>query len=307
MQLVTGAIPLIGATRTVKAIDAALPNESEMLVLDRNGEDSLELRLERHDADSASRVVWRRTLPTLTAPHLELRAHGARWMVSGRRFDRRRLGPFVTITGAADGSGMQLAEVPGDSLYAQTLYSFGDGTTLAAAVAPLPRHAGAQGSVLRTYLSVMWSNAPQWSIFRYERDGSRRVGSMGGYPMCAGSADGEAAVCVERRRRTTRMWSIARSGEPVDLGTLSTGYVRASASPGGHVVASSNSGRAVAIVDVARRRGVRTSLPRGDYDFVNELTATDSGVVAVLGGQHGMRIAVYRLERDPAAARVVAR
>ncbi|HKH94665.1 MAG TPA: M48 family metallopeptidase [Gemmatimonadaceae bacterium] len=307
MQLVTGSIPLLGPTRTVKAIDAALPNEAELLVLDRNADDSLELRLERHDADSASRVVWRRTLPSLMQPHLELRAHGARWIVSGRRFDRRRLGPFVTIAGAADGSAMQVAEVPGDSLYAQTLYSFGDGTTLAAAVAPVPPYAGTRRSVLRTYLSAMWGNGPQWTIFRYQRDGSRRVGSMGGYPMCAGTADGDAAVCVERRLRKTRLWSIARSGDPVDLGILSANYVRASASPGGHVVASSNSGRAVAIVDVARRRGVRTSLPRGDYDFVNELTVTSSGVVAVLGGQQGMRIAVYRLEPDSAGRTMVAR
>ena len=307
MELVTGSIPLTAPARTVTAIDAALPNESELLVLDRHASDSLELRLERHDADSASRVVWRRTLPPLIQPQLELRARGTRWVVSGRRYERRRLGPFVTIAGAFDGAAMQLAEVPGDSLYAQRLYSFDDGTTLAAAVRPFASSVVGQRSMLRTYLWTLWGGGPRWTISRYERDGNRRVASTGGYPTCAGLPDGDVAVCVERRRRTTHLWSITRSGAPVDLGSLSSSYVRASASPSGHVVASSARGGSVAIVDVARRHGIRASLPRGDAEYLQDVTATDAGVVAVLGGPQGTRIALYRLEPETGSGAMVAR
>jgi hypothetical protein len=271
-------------------------------VLDRLGDDSLELRLERQDADSASRVVWRRALPAMAAPNLQLRARGARWIVSGQRSGEHRR-TFVTIGGATDGSGVQLSEVPGDTLFGQTLYSFGDGTTLAATVIPPRGAGGAPPSMLRTYLAAMSGNGIRWTISRYDRGGGRAVASARGYPSCAGTPDGELAVCVDQWRRATHVQSITRAGDLVDLGSLSNRYERASATPSGHVVASSIRGRSVAVVDVARRRGIRTSLPDGDNDFLRELTATDSGIVAVLSGSGGMHIAVYRLDAasDPPA------
>jgi hypothetical protein len=101
--------------------------------------------------------------------------------------------------------------------------------------------------------------------------------------------------------------SITRTGGLVDLGRLSERYERASATPSGHIVASSIRGRSVAVVDVARRRGIRASLPNGEYDYLRELTATDSGIVAVLSGPQGMRIGVYRLDSAPDAPAMVAR
>jgi len=44
------------------------------------------------------------------------------------------------------------------------------------------------------------------------------------------------------------------------------------------------------------RRGVRTSLPAGDYTYVREISATDTTVLAVLATEKGMRLGVYRVE-----------
>jgi hypothetical protein len=60
----------------------------------------------------------------------------------------------------------------------------------------------------------------------------------------------------------------------------------------------------VAIIDVVGRRGVRTSLPSADFSYLSEISATDARVVAVLGGEQGARIVVYRLET---AKKLVAR
>jgi Zn-dependent protease with chaperone function len=304
-QIVTGSIPQRGATRTFPAIDALLPNEREVLVLAGMDGDSLELRLERHDADSASRLVWRRALSALADAHLRLDANGTRWIVRGRRSEGRRH-RLATISGAMDGTDVRSVEVPADSLRGQAVYSYRDGATLVLATSPRRAEDFAARSIIATYFAALRGDAIDWTIWRYERGGSREVMHLRGYPTCAAMAD-DAAVCVEQRGRAARMFSLARDGGLVDLGALSYRYDRASASPSGQVVASSFRGRRVAIVDVAHRRGVRTSLPAGDYSYLREISATDEVVGAVLGTSQGLRLAVYRLAPEVAGASVAVR
>ena len=303
-QLVTGSIPLQGAPRRFTAVDAALPNESELLVLDRPNGDSLELRLERHDADSASRVVWRRPLPALLAPHIQLDRGGERWLVTGRSSEGRRR-HFVTISGAADGGDVRRIEVPADTLHGRAVHAYGDGALLVVSNLGTAYVPSAERSVLRTYLAALRADGIGWTLSRYERDGVRALAKLRGYPTCTGARDDDLAVCVEQGRRATHVWSVARRGAVVDLGAMSRRYDRTVASPSGHVVASSYDGRSIAVVDVPRRRGVRASLPAGDYSYLREVHATDGRVAAVLGTDQGLRIAVYRLE--PAARSVVVR
>jgi Zn-dependent protease with chaperone function len=301
-QLVTGRIPLDRPTRTLTAIDAAMPNESELLVLDRMDDDSLELRLERHDADSTSRVVWRDTLPAISEPRIQLDVPHGRWIVSGR-LTERRLRRFVTIGGAMDGTDVQRIEVPADTLYGSPVHAYRDGATLVVRQAPRSDLLAPQPrSVVRTYLMALRGDMISWTLSRYERDGSHALARLRGFPTCASTPNDDVAACVEQRRRGTHLWSVARQGAVVDLGKLSSRYERASATPNGHVVASTYTGRSLAIIDVARRRGVRTSLPSGDYSHLSEASATDARVVAVLVGEQGARIAVYRLDaaRSPA-------
>jgi len=258
-QLATGTIPLRGQPRTFTAVDAVLPNESELLVLDRLDDDGLELRLERPDADSASRVVWRDTLPALSEPRIQLERGGARWLVTGRASEGRRR-RFVTIGGAADGSDVRRLDVPADTLYGRAVYAYGDGAMLVVSHVPGTGVPSAQYSLLRTYLTALRGDGMRWTLSRYERDGSHALAQLRGYPTCTSTRDDDMAVCVEQGRRATHVWSVGRTGA-VDLGALSRRYDRTVASTSGHVVASSHNGRAIAIVDVPRRRGVRVSLP----------------------------------------------
>ena len=292
-QIVTGSIPLRGPARTLTALDAVLPNERDLLVLARSGDDSLELRLERLDADSATRVAWRRVLPTLAVPRLRLDAHGSRWILSGQQREGQRY-RLATLSGAIDGTDVRQADVPVDTLRGQSVFSYRDGATLVVGASPSNLGALSGRSVVASYLAALRGDALTWTLWRFERDGSHAVQRLRGYPTCAASTEDDVAVCVEQGRRSTRVWRIVRD-TVVDLGTLSRRYDRATASQGGTVVASSYSGRAIAIVDPARRSGTRTSLPVGDYSYVRELSGANDVVLAVLGTPQGLQLAVYRL------------
>jgi hypothetical protein len=304
-QIVTGRISAAGATRTFTALDAVLPTEGEVLVLARVAGDSLELRLERADADSASRVVWRRTLPALVDAHLQLDAHRARWVVRGRLADRAHP-RLATVSGAIDGADVRQADVPADSLRGQVVYSYGDGASLVIGMTPRRADDFTRGSVVATYLSVLRGNALTWTLWRFEQGGSRAVKQLHGYPTCASSMEDDVAICVEQGRGATHVWRVARDSL-ADLGSLARRYDRATASQGGTVVASSYQGNAIAIVDATRRRGVRTTLPTGEHSYVREVSATDSTVLALLGSAQGLRLVVYRLTPSAAAGRIATR
>ena len=301
-EIATGSIPLRGEVRTMSALDAVLPNERELLVLARAGDDSLELRLERQDADSATRVVWRRALPVLAGPHLRLESRGTRWIVSGHQRDGQRH-RFATVSGAIDGTDLRHVAVPADSLRGQPVFSFRDGATLVVGASPNDLGASYGRSMIASYIAVLRGSALTWTLWRLERDGIRTVKRLRGYPSCAASTEDDVAVCVEQGRRATRVWRIERD-TVADLGALSRRYDRATASPGGTVVASSYSGRAIAIVDAERRRGMRTTLPVGDYSYVREISATNDMVMAVLVTAQGLHLALYRPETTAPVGRI---
>jgi len=205
-----------------------------------------------------------------------------------------------------DGSDVRSAEIAADTLYAPTLYSFRDGATLVVAMTPLGGAERLRRTRFGGLLAALRGDALSWTISRYDESGGHALTQLHGYPTCAGGSDADVAVCVEQGRRGTRLWSVPRNGALTDLGRLSSSYERATASPGGHVVASSHRSRSLAVIDVARRQGVRVTLP-SDGSYLGEVSATDSRVVAVLGGRGGTRIAVYRLEPATSAEKIVSR
>ena len=274
-------------------------------MLARAGDDSLELRLERQDVDSASRVVWRRALPALASPNLRLDARSTRWILRGRQSEGQH-DRLATFSGAIDGTDVRQASVPADTLRGQVVFSYRDGTALLVGASPTIVGALYGRSMIATYVAALRGDALTWTLWRLERDGSRVVKSLRGYPTCAASAEDDVAVCAEQGRRSTRVWRIDRDTF-TDLGVLSRRFDRATASQGGTVVASSYSGRAIAIVDAARRRGVRTSLPAGEYSYVREISATNDAVLAVLGTAQGQQLAVYRLAAGTPRGRSAAR
>ncbi len=68
---------------------------------------------------------------------------------------------------------------------------------------------------------------------------------------------------------------------------LSRRYQRASASPQGQLVASSYRDRSIAVIDVARRRGLRIVLPEASDSFTRDATATSNVVALILSGTGG--------------------
>jgi hypothetical protein len=62
------------------------------------------------------------------------------------------------------------------------------------------------------------------------------------------------------------------------------------------VVTSSYADRSLAVVDVGARRGVRATVPAGDYSYATGMRATPEGIVALLRGRGHSRLALYRLE-----------
>jgi Zn-dependent protease with chaperone function len=295
MQIATGSVAPGEPAHTLTAIDAVLPNETEILVLADAGDDSLELRLERVLGDSAQRVVWRRPLTDLVDPRLRLIGGGTGWQVGGYR----RVGEatsFITLSGRLDGSDIHRVELPADTLRGRPLYSFLDGSTLVVGVVPNALMNARRRSPLLASLAALRGAAIAWTIWRHDRDGGHVVARLRGYGQCFGSAEEDVAVCLDQGVRGTHIWSVARAGQGVAVGALSRRYERSTVSPSGQVVASSYRDRSVAIVDVARRSGVRAALPRGDYSFASEMSATSDLVAAVLSEREGARLAVYRVE-----------
>lgn len=117
-----------------------------------------------------------------------------------------------------------------------------------------------------------------------------------GYVRCSSGSEDDVAVRVDLGRRGAHVLSIAADGRVTDLGVLSRSDQRTTASRGGQVVVSSYRDRSLAVVDVARRRGVRAVLPDGDYTFTRDASATANEVAVVQTGQGGSRLVVYRLE-----------
>jgi hypothetical protein len=213
--------------------------------------------------------------------------------VRGRRTDESHL-RLARVSGAIDGADVRQADVPADSLRGQVVYSYGDGASLVVGMTPRHTEEFTRGSVVATYLSVLRGTALTWTLWRFEQNGSRMVKKLSGYPTCAPSAEDDVAICVEQGRGGTHLWRVERDAL-ADLGSLSRRYDHATTSQDGTVVASSYQGNAIAIVDAMHKRGVRTTLPKGEYAYVREVSATDSTVLALLGSAQGLRLAVYRL------------
>jgi hypothetical protein len=293
-QFTTGDVAPNTKPYTVTALDAALPNENQMLVLTATG-DSLELRMEGVYADSASRILWRRSFAALYTPTLRLLDGGTRWQVSGIKRDTGTQGSLVTLDGALDGADSRRTEVDADTLHGQSVFTYRDGSRLVMSLARNPVLATRRRSVLWTTLVALRGINITWQLSRHDRGGVHPLTSLHGAVRCWPAAEDDIALCVDQGVRGVHVLSIARNGSIIDLGMLSHRYQRASASPQGQLVASSYTDRSLAIIDVARRRALRITLPETSDSFTRDATATSNAVAVILSGNGGPRLMVYRL------------
>jgi len=294
-QFTTGDVAQGAEPDTLTALDAALPNETEMLVLAKAA-DSLELRLERVRGDSARQVLWRHVLGGLYSPTLRLLDGGTRWQVSGMRIGERTLGALVTIDGAVDrDADVHRTELAPDTLRGQSVFTYRDGSRLVMSLARNPMLAMRGRSILLTTLAAMRGLGMTWNLSRQDRAGVHLLTTLHGAVRCWPATEDDVAVCADQGVRGVHVLSIARSGQVVDLGMLSRRYQRASASPQGQLVASSYTDRSLAVIDVARRRGLRIALPLGSGSITRDATATGDALAILLSGEGGPRLLVYRL------------
>ena len=295
----TGDVAQSAKPYTVTALDAALPNETELLALATTG-DSLELRLERLRPDSARHdLVWRRAFARLYAPTLRLLDGGTRWQVSGMRLGEQRIGTLVTLDGAvhdtAASADVRRIELSPDTLRGQPVFTFHDGSRLVMSLARNPMLVMRHRSTLWTTLAALRGMNVTWQLWRQDGDGSHLLTTLHGAVRCWPSTDEDVAACVDQGVRGVHVLSIARSGSVVDLGMLSRSYQRATASAQGQLVASSYSDHSLAVIDVVRKRGRRVVLPTGSDTVIGDAAATRDALAILLSGEGGPRLVVYRL------------
>jgi hypothetical protein len=70
---------------------------------------------------------------------------------------------------------------------------------------------------------------------------------------------------------------------------------RANLGADGRVAASSFRDHSLVVVDLATKRGVRTSLPLDEYEYAMSVSSSPGGFAALLRGTTGSRVALYRL------------
>jgi hypothetical protein len=175
------------------------------------------------------------------------------------------------------------------------VFTYRDGSRLVVAIARNPFVPTRSPSTLWTTLTMLRGLNVTWRVWRHDREGSHLLASLHGYVRCWPAPEDDVAICVDQGRRGVHVLSIARTGRIVDLGSLSRRFDRATGSPQGRIVASSYRDRSLAVVDVARRRGVRLVLPEGSDGFTRDVTATANAVAVVMTGDGGPRLMVYRL------------
>jgi len=295
-QFTTGDVARAAEPYTVNALDAALPNETEMLVLAPRG-DSLELWLEDVNADQDNRIVWRLPLGALYAPTLRLLDGGKQWQVSGMRVGERGVSALVTLDGAVDGRVADLhhTELTADQLPGQSVFTYRDGSRLVLTLGRNPMLAMGNRSVLWSTLVALRGINMSWQLSRQDHDGVHPLATLHGPVRCWPATEDDVAVCADQSVRGVHVMSVAHSGQAVDLGMLARRYQRATASPQGQLVASSYADHSLAVIDVVHRRGLRIVLPPSNASIIRDATATGDAVAVLLSEKGRPRLVVYRL------------
>ncbi|MEO6526538.1 MAG: M48 family metallopeptidase [Gemmatimonadaceae bacterium] len=298
MEFETGELPARGAPSRLKAFDAALVSERELLVLAGAGFDSLELRLIRFDDDSGQMVAWRRLLPTMLEPRLRVRRDEASWRVMGRRESSGHV-RLVSMRGALTDADSQLPvvqseELPLDTVRGETVFWFADGAALMNGPSQAPPERDSM-SALAALAFALDIDATRWTLWRYDGAGEHEVGSVRGAVSCA-SGGGDDAVCVDEMPTGAQVWRVSRKGSLSSLATMPRRFRTVNPLAAGQLVATSRADRSLAVVDVATRRGLAAALPRDDVGRVRATGIAPGGVVALLSGREGTRVVRYRLE-----------
>ncbi|HSA57139.1 MAG TPA: M48 family metalloprotease [Gemmatimonadaceae bacterium] len=266
-----------GALREIGALHAAFAGDEHLLTL-QAGDSTLELRLERVDADA---MLWSSRLPDLYQPTLIVSPEDRTWAVVGEEAGSDSL---AVVAGTFDAPGGRTRRfAPLDSIGALDHIVFdGGATVLLPAISQRPPR-----PFILDFLSFSMPDVDLWEV---SAAGHRRIGSLDGFPQC-GPPDSGAAICLIRRGRGASVWTVGpRGAERLvsrlrDLGLAQMG-------PGARMTAVTGPER-VTDVDLVARRLTEITLPA--HPGVYEARVSAGRLAALRTDSTGTTLLLYRI------------
>jgi len=244
---------VLAAQRSIDAVAMAFLGEEELLALSNTGPDSLELRLERTvPATAGTEVAWRKRFGALVAPQLFVDRARRTWTVTGSDGDDETV---VVLNGIVGSDSVRMQRSTRATAIGSPLAAFADGSTLF-----LSLHQMEGSPAGGAWISALGSMSMVWELRRMRGGNADIVGTVRGYLVCEPTLSSDAAQCVERGSRRTRLLRIAANGTIDALATLPASFDLFSSDGDGLTIGSRSGARVVAI-DTGTRRATELMIP----------------------------------------------
>jgi len=192
-----------GAKRRFEALQAALVDESHLLVL-RRAEGGLELRLESED----SAAVWTLHLPPARFPVLTVSPRDHRWTILS---EERELDSVLVMSGNGDGGAPVVRRMATGRRGRRERGAYDMGQTLTLGdrvVAPAFEYKRRGPTML-----AMFTMTPRVDFWETTTSGEQKVGTFDGMPQCGMTEDATAICVVHQPSDRSQLWTVGRTGQ----------------------------------------------------------------------------------------------
>lgn len=246
------------ALRTSSADKIVFVDDSTLVALDSAAGDSLEVRTERLGSDK-QKVLWRERIAAVASAELLIDRAKGRWIVVGRAESDSS---FVVETGRLDGGAPQRTRAERSEtshvgeIVSHPVAAFADGGAIWTTLAQ-PRGAGET----TTLMLLAFTGSARWELRGIDDTGEHLLLDAEGFPACAPELDAAGALCVERSASASRIWRAASPRSMTRIAALPPAYDLVHADAPDRVAAAERFGQRAIVVDVARRRGFRVTIP----------------------------------------------
>lgn len=277
-----------GTKRRVDALQAALVDESRMLML-RRVESGLELRLEGED----SAAVWSMRLPNMRRPALTVSPRSQRWTILG---NDSSADTTIIVSGALTGGEPAIRRLASGerARNGSGIYSMGRAFSVGGRlVSPTFEYKGSASSMPSSMASMMTallaSSAPRVDLWETTAAGDKKIAELEAMPQCGPMEDGQVLCVVLHQRGRAQLWALDETGPARQLGMVPVGDMgRISVGSGGRVSSVRMRDAAVITADVNTHEAWNITLPK-DSGFAVE-ARTAPGRVVVLRMDKGKAV-----------------
>jgi Zn-dependent protease with chaperone function len=253
------------ALRSSAADKIVFADDTTLIALDSIDSDSLELRAERV-GNNREVVLWRQHIAGAVGAELLIDRARSRWIVVGRDEGDSS---FVVESGPLDGSRPRLMRTrrPVDELVTGTddiadaamsrpVTAFADGGAIWTTLSQARRTGGEMAPMLLAFAGGM-----RWELRGTDAAGEHFLTDAEGFPSCAPEVESAGALCVEHSPTVSRVWRAASARSITRIATLPPVYDLVHTDGGDLVAGAERFGQRAVVVDVARRRGTRLTIP----------------------------------------------